>query len=756
MSDFLSFTIVGLATAAIYAIGASGLVLTYTTTGVFNFAHGAIGMLGAFMYWQLRFDWGLPAPLAFLIVLFGFGPLVGVLLERGIFRGLQGTSEAVRLVVTVSLLFAMIGVANWIWDPQENRLSEKFFGGSSFKVIGEIITYQELLRVGAAVVVAIGLRVLLYRTRAGIAMRASVDDRPLAALNGARPDRSAMLAWAIGCSLAMLAGMLYVGGIALEAQSSSLLIVNAYAAAMVGRLRSLPMTFLGAIVIALVQTYWGAYVPQGSEAAWAQYFGQSIVFAIPILILFIVLLALPAARLRGHGLTRTREFYPMPSWVGASRFAAIVLAGALMAIPLVAAKDSLTIAKLFGTGILVLSLVPLVGLGGQVSLCQFSFAGIGAVTMSHLGGGSPIGLVYAMVFAGIVGAIIALPALRLSGIYLALATAAFAVFMDRWVWKLKPFKLPFTDVTIDLFGTAGSLSVERLKIFGFDSGAKGKVLGMNLSPEDRQLIVMAVGFVAVAMVVVAIRRSSFGRRLLAMKDSEAACATVGMNVTGTKLAIFSTSAALAGLGGALIGVANQSTNADNWQFLNGLPVFMIGVVGGMGRIGGALFAGISLQVLNTMAAWPVLNTRFLGMGPAPEGWYSKFAFASPGFMGIGLGRNPNGAVSDMRVGFEPILMSRRALAIVSIGIVGLYVATLRVDALNGWIFILGTVVLLIVGAQIGKSDAIAKGTLEPDPDPSIEEFDGTHLEWVGIDRPVTDTDIALLDSKLGLTREALA
>jgi len=110
VDKFLSFTVAGLSVAAILAVGASGLVLTYTTTGVFNFAHGAIGMLGAFAYWQLRFDWGWPAPLAVATVLFVLGPLFGALLELVIFRGLQQTTETVKLVVTVSLLFSLLEV----------------------------------------------------------------------------------------------------------------------------------------------------------------------------------------------------------------------------------------------------------------------------------------------------------------------------------------------------------------------------------------------------------------------------------------------------------------------------------------------------------------------------------------------------------------------------------------------------------------------------------------------------------------------
>jgi branched-chain amino acid transport system permease protein len=747
MSEFLSFTITGLSIAAILAIGASGLVLTYTTTGVFNFAHGAIGMIGAFSYWQLRFGWNVPAPLAFLLVLFLLGPLLGVVLEKVIFRGLQDTTEAVKLVVTVSLLFALIGLANWAWKPGVSRPSSRFFAGTSWTIADVRVQPAEVISIGLAIFVAITLRLVLYRTRAGVAMRAAVDDRPLATLNGARPDRSAMLAWAIGCSLAMLSGVLFVGPIALDAQSLSILIVDAYAAAMIGRLRSLPMTFVGALLIGLGQEYWRGYSPEASEAAWASYFGKPIIAAIPVIVLFIVLLVLPAGRLRSHGVARTREFYPVPSWRGAITFAGVVIGGALMAIPLLERGNTITMATLFSTAIIALSLVPLIGWAGQVSLCQLSLAGIGGVTMAHLGkGGSPMGLVWAAVFAGVVGALIALPALRLSGIYLALATAAFAVFMDKWVWGLDEFSLPFFDnVKISFFQT-GSVPVSRLKVPGFDSGGDGKILGVELTNADRQLILLATVFSLLALVVVAVRRSAFGRRLLAMKDSEAACATVGMNLVLTKMAVFALSASIAGIGGALLAGINQSTSQDNWQFAAGLPIFMIGVVGGVGRVGGALFAGISLQVLNSMAAWPVLNTRFLSLGD----WYPKFGAASPGFMGIGLGRNPNGAVTDMREGFEPIMGSRRALAIFVVVVGALYLAVLNLSILNGWIFIVGTIVTLIVCAQLGKTEGLRSGRIPPDPDPSVEEF-GTHLEWVGIDRDVTDTDIAILDERLGLS-----
>src|SRR5215471_12295790 len=132
MEQFLTFGIVGLSTAAIYAIVGSGLVLTYTTTGVFNFAHGAAGMLAAFAYWQIRVKWGWSTPVALIIVLLILAPAFGLLLERVIMRGLEGTSEATKLVVSISLLVAMIGVAQWVWPPDQARVVLPFFSGDKF------------------------------------------------------------------------------------------------------------------------------------------------------------------------------------------------------------------------------------------------------------------------------------------------------------------------------------------------------------------------------------------------------------------------------------------------------------------------------------------------------------------------------------------------------------------------------------------------------------------------------------------------
>src|SRR6476646_1493077 len=111
MEQFVAFGIVGLSTAAIYAIIGSGLVLTYATTGVFNFAHGAAGMLAAFSYWQLTMGWGWSVPVALVVVLFVLAPAFGLLVERVLLRPVQGLGEAEKLVMTVALLSGAIAIA---------------------------------------------------------------------------------------------------------------------------------------------------------------------------------------------------------------------------------------------------------------------------------------------------------------------------------------------------------------------------------------------------------------------------------------------------------------------------------------------------------------------------------------------------------------------------------------------------------------------------------------------------------------------
>jgi branched-chain amino acid transport system permease protein len=736
LDTFLIFTVVGLSTAAIYAVIASGLVLTYTTTGVFNFAHGAAGMLAAFMYWQLTVGWGWPALPSALLILCVLAPAFGVLLEGVIFRGLEGTSEATKLVVSVSLLIAMIGLSQLIWGPAVARVVPPFFPGDKIEVAGATITYHQLITIFVAVVVAVGLRLLLYRTRIGVAMRAVVDDRPLALLNGARTSRVSRWSWAVGTSLAALGGILIASSAGMNAATLSLLIVNAYGAALFGRLRSLPWTFVGAIVLGLADGYLAGYAPSTGIAGP---YLAGLRLASPVILLFVVLLVLPDRQLRSH--VQAREYFPAPTTKGVVMFCIGTLLFGLILATTLSAADLPVYSEIFSYGIIALSLVPLIGFAGQISLCQLSFAGIGAIVMAHLGaGGNPVGLVVAVVVCALVGGLVALPTLRLSGIYLALATAAFAVLLDRWVFTLPDWSWGPLHIS---FFASGTVQVDPLKVFGY-----------RFTSGTALMILAVVAFVLVALLVVGIRRSAYGRRLLAMRDSESACATLGLNLAATRLSVFMLSAAIAGLGGALLAQQLSSIAPTNFDFVSGLPIFMLVVVGGAGFVGGALFTGVALQgVLPFLAS---ISTFF-----------AKVQTLLPGIAGIGLGRQPSGASPQFSAAFAPLRDDTPVLLSMVAGIVVVWLLRLAGVLANWPMAVLFGVVVVVAlvavrlraGAGVyGRAARAAMGAAVAEPaavtpapaalEPAAPE--AVPLEWVGLTVPWTPDRLAELEEQLRL------
>src|SRR5581483_9070839 len=199
MSQFLSLTVSGIATyGCVYALTAMGLVVTYTTSGIFNFAQGAIGMIGAFLYWQFDQHFGWPAWASVILVVFIITPAIGAGIERTVVRRLENAALEAKLTVTIALLLLGIALAEWRWPPSSRTVPE-FFNGHQISIGGVVLTYHQLIIVVMAVAAAGLLRLFFYRTRAGIAMRAVVDDPELTALTGAAPARYAQLGWAMGC-----------------------------------------------------------------------------------------------------------------------------------------------------------------------------------------------------------------------------------------------------------------------------------------------------------------------------------------------------------------------------------------------------------------------------------------------------------------------------------------------------------------------------------------------------------------------------
>ena len=403
LSAFLQFTLIGISLGCVFAIAASGLVLTYTTTGVFNFAHGAVGMVAAFAYYLVNTDLGVPTPLALLLVLGVLAPAMGLALER-LMRSFRGAPAGTALTVTIAITILLIGVVQYLFQSDgTQRTTSYLFGDRSVSIVGARIRYDEMVFLIVAIAVAIGLRYLLRVTRMGVAMRAVVDNPDLAALTGAPPVTIARTSWVLGAMLAALAGVLYAPTAgALDAVNLTFFVLSAYGAAVFGRLRSLPLTFAGAILLGLVQAY--APISFPDTALWSH-----LQVAVPGIFLFLVLLVLPDAKL-AVGRVVGRNTPRVPSLPASLvRAAVFVPAVALAAAGAGDYLPDLSLALIYGT--LILSLVLLTGYSGQISLAQYVFFGLGAFAMGKVAGGdSLLGLAAAAAIAVPLGVVTAVPA----------------------------------------------------------------------------------------------------------------------------------------------------------------------------------------------------------------------------------------------------------------------------------------------------------------------------------------------------------
>jgi len=621
-----NLVVVAVPLAGIYAMAASGLVVVYTTTGIFNFAQGGIGMFLAYVDWELTVDHGLPQYLVLPLVVLVVAPLLGIALDRSIMRHLQGKPLVVQLMVTVGLMFAFIGLANMIWNQNDAHSMPALFQGHGFHVGQVLLTWHRFITIVIAVGLAIGLRILLFRTRIGIAMRAVVDNRELAALGGARSAVLSSFAWALGCSLAALAGILLAPETAdMSTSTLTFLIITAFAAAVVGRLRSLPLTYIGALILALATVWMGSFLKFSDR--WT-----NVPDALPTIMLFIVLLLLPRAEIQFARIGQIRRVERVSTVrdtvIG---MAALVVVIGLLGQFLLSSSDPTNVSRItigMCTALVALSLVPLTGWAGQVSLAPLAFAGIGAVAYARLGGEH--GSLWAVFLAALVtvpiGALFAFPAMRLQGLYLALATLAFAAMVEE-VFYTQPFAIG-----------PGERSVEGVHIFGIDFANSS-----STHPKPLMILVTVV-FGLCGIGVVALRRSAFGRRLVALRDSEAASVTVGVNVLETKLVVFALSAGIAGFAGAFMAMSFGTLNgAQGFQMIAGLPVVLALVIGGVGFVAGALFAGVfGVVTLLIQDHWHISL------------WLALY-YLAPGLAVLGIIQNPSGAVVPIGEGFARLL-----------------------------------------------------------------------------------------------------
>jgi len=586
VKDLLPFIVVGLASGSIYGLAGIGLVLTYRTAGVFNFAHGAIAAVGAFAFYELRTIHGLPWPIALVIAVAGVGVVGGSLLAW-LARYLAGAKTEISLVATVGLLLLLQGFLIWKFGGN-TRIFPPFLPTRTVSVAGVSVQYGQIIIMIVAALLAVGLYLFLRATTIGAVMRGVVDDRALVSLSGYSPDKVQRLGWMLGAGLAALSGVLIAPSLGLDASLLTLLVVQAFGACAIGLFSSLPLTYAGGLVV-------------GIASAVATKFGttrvlQGVAPSVPFLILFLALLVVPARRLavvQQRPKFRPHLVLPRPVMRLAAGTAIIFLA----LVPWFAGVRLTSFNAALAVVPALLSLALLVYISGSISLCHAAFAALGATTFAHL---TNFGLPWllALVLAGVavipLGLIVSIPAIRLQGIYLALATFGFGILLEKVAYPAAV-----------MFGTIGARQAPRPHFLGID----------GTTERGFYFIALMVVLTTTALVV-ALVRNRIGRLLRAMGDSPTALATHGLSVNVTRVLVFCLAAAMAGVSGGLMASQAGRVGGTGFTSFQSLVWLAVLLIAGRRPILAPFLAAALLVVVPAYAPGSFVNYQTMLFGAA--------------------------------------------------------------------------------------------------------------------------------------------
>jgi ABC-type branched-subunit amino acid transport system ATPase component/branched-subunit amino acid ABC-type transport system permease component len=554
MSDLLPFVILGIVAGSVYGLAATGLVLTYKTSGIFNFAHGAVATTAAYAFFSLHDDHGVAWPIAGVLSVFVLGPLLGVVLEL-MARRLADTATIYKVVATVGLILLTDGFFSARFGAEVQGFPAYLPTGQAFAIDGAIVDWDQMIITIVALVSTIALYAFMRMTRTGLAMRGVVDNSELLDLSGTSPVRIRRTSWVIGSTFASLAGVLLAPSLSLDALQLTLLVLQAFGAAALGYFSSLPMSYAGGVLVgvaASVATKYGALTHPNALRS-------GLPASVPFLVLFVVLVVTPRRRLLDRRLTAraaVASHWRAPARIQVSGGA--VLLAALVLIPFVVSDAKLGFyTVMLCTVVLFLSLGLLIRTSGQVSLAHAGFAAIGGASMAHFTTGAGIPWFLALLLAGLVavpvGAFIAIPAIRLSGVFLALATFGFGITLQQMGYPLHV-----------LFGTAADGLVEPRPA--------------GLAGDKSYYFLVLVVAIAAAGVVAWLQLGRLGRLLRGLGDSPVALSTHGASVNTTRVLVFCISAFLAALYGGLYGGAVTAVTGSDSSFLPFSSLIVVAVL----------------------------------------------------------------------------------------------------------------------------------------------------------------------------------
>jgi ABC-type branched-subunit amino acid transport system ATPase component/ABC-type branched-subunit amino acid transport system permease subunit len=571
----ITVVVSGVVVGTLYLIVGLSLAAIYRASKVLNFALGGMGAVAVYVGHELL-DAGVPYGLVFLVAVL-VGAALGVLTDVAVARPLRQLPPLTIAVGTLGVLLILQGALIWRYGSVARPVPQALPDGGGIRIDTFFISANQVLILGIGAVAALLLFALIYRTRLGLAMRATQSGPQTSALLGVNVSNVRLAAWAVGGAYGGLAALLVIPLTYLSPSSFTVFLLTAFAAVVLGGFTSLSGIAIGSIVVGVGINLLQVYLSPGLTDAYT------------FLVLALVLV------LRPHGLFGKREHEtpeppPIPGrrarrrparapirvsgpvrvagWVG--------LLGFLAVLPLaLSGPDTYLLATVLAMFIAVLGLDILGGYAGQVSLGHGGFLAVGAYVSAILAqeAGIPVLLTLplALLAGGVAGLLIGLPATRLSGLYLGLLTLTFA------------------------------FAVPELILYGDEltGGSNGMPLALpsELSdPRAQYWLVLAIAS-AVAAVTLLVGASRLGRAWRAVRDSEDGAQALGLDLTRVKLSAFTWSSALGALGGALSGMLVGFVAPATYGIFLSVYLLVAVVVGGPASVLGSLLGAAFITLV---------------------------------------------------------------------------------------------------------------------------------------------------------------
>jgi branched-chain amino acid transport system permease protein len=576
----------GLAGASALFLVAAGLTLIFGVTRVVNFAHGSLYMLGAYVAYTLVQLLG-DGPLGFwggVLLAAVAVAIAGAAMEVLLLKRIYAAPHLLQLTATFGVVLIVRDVALALWGA-EDLLGPRAPGFSgAVEVFGRAVPTYELLLLATGPAVLLLLWRLLTRTRFGLLVRAATEDRLLAGALGVDERRLFTTVFALGAFLAGLAGALQLPREPANLNMDLGIIAEAFVVTVVGGLGSIPGAFLAALLIGLVKTLciWLGTV---TLAGFVVDFPKLTLVA-EFVVMAIVLAAKP------YGLLGTAPSIPPTTAIAEQRalilppgrkaaLAALAALGLAALLPFAGDEYTLVLA----TDVLVFALFAaslqfMMGTGGMASFGHAAYFGLGAygaaIAFKH---GAPMEAALAVApLAALAGALVfGWFCVRLSGVYLAMLTLAFA----QIVWSVA---FQWDAVTGGSNGLVGIWPAEWLA---------GK----------RAYYWLALAAVGAALAAIAgIARSPFGYALRAGRDSPLRAEALGIDVRAIQWTAFALAGTFAGLAGGLYAFSKGSISPETLAIPRSIDALVMVLLGGINALAGPLLGAVAFTWLSDSLA----------------------------------------------------------------------------------------------------------------------------------------------------------